>query len=78
MTRNLTRRRFLQISAATAAASALPLRAAEPFTLWGPPVTPTVLLAVAAEMGEARKIRPFTVKSWQSGVMDKIGVFFET
>lgn len=63
---NLTRRRFLQISAAAAAASALPLRAAEPFTLWGPPVTPTVLLAVAAEMGEARKIRPFTVKSWQS------------
>ena len=66
MTMNLTRRRFLQISAATAAASALPLRAAEPFTLWGPPVTPTVLLAVAAEMGEARNIRPFTVKSWQN------------
>ena len=66
MTRNLTRRRFLQISAAAAAASALPLHAAEPFTLWGPPVTPTVLLAVAAEMGEARNIRPFAVKSWQS------------
>ena len=64
MTRNLTRRRFLQISAAAAAASALPLHAAEPFTLWGPPVTPTVLLAVAAEMGEARNIRPFAVKSW--------------
>ena len=74
MTRNLTRRRFLQISAATAAASALPLRAAEPFTLWGPPVTPTVLLAVAAEMGEARKIRPFTVKSWQSPDMLRAGL----
>ena len=74
MTLNLTRRRFLQISAATAAASALPLRAAEPFTLWGPPVTPTVLLAVAAEMGEARKIRPFTVKSWQSPDMLRAGL----
>ena len=74
MTHNLTRRRFLQISAATAAASALPLRAAEPFTLWGPPVTPTVLLAVAAEMGEARKIRPFTVKSWQSPDMLRAGL----
>ena len=74
MTMNLTRRRFLQISAATAAASALPLRAAEPFTLWGPPVTPTVLLAVAAEMGEARKIRPFTVKSWQSPDMLRAGL----
>ena len=74
MTHHLTRRRFLQISAATAAASALPLRAAEPFTLWGPPVTPTVLLAVAAEMGEARKIRPFTVKSWQSPDMLRAGL----
>ena len=74
MTRNLTRRRFLQISAAAAAAGALPLRAAEPFTLWGPPVTPTVLLAVAAEMGEARKIRPFTVKSWQSPDMLRAGL----
>jgi len=74
MTHHLTRRRFLQISAATAAASALPLRAAEPFTLWGPPVTPTVLLAVAAEMGEARNIRPFTVKSWQSPDMLRAGL----
>ena len=67
MTHHLTRRRFLQISAATAAASALPLRAAEPFTLWGPPVTPTVLLAVAAENGyRAQKtyFRTLTICGW--------------
>ena len=38
-----------------AAASALPLRAAEPFTLWGPPVTPTVLLCAADGRDDARK-----------------------
>ena len=63
----LKRRQFISATAAALAATALPLRAADStFTLWGPPVTPTVLLAVAAEMGEARKIRPFTVKSWSS------------
>ena len=63
----LKRRQFIGATAAAFAATALPLRAADSaFTLWGPPVTPTVLLAVAAQMGEARKIRPFTVKSWTS------------
>ena len=63
----LKRRQFIGATAAAFAATALPLRAADSaFTLWGPPVTPTVLLAVAAQMGEARKIRPFTVKSWSS------------
>ena len=63
----LKRRQFIGATAAAFAATALPLRAADnAFTLWGPPVTPTVLLAVAAQMGEARKIRPFTVKSWTS------------
>ena len=63
----LKRRQFIGATAAAFAATALPLRAADSaFILWGPPVTPTVLLAVAAQMGEARKIRPFTVKSWTS------------
>ena len=63
----LKRRQFIGATTAAFAATALPLRAADSaFTLWGPPVTPTVLLAVAAQMGEARKIRPFTVKSWTS------------
>ena len=63
----LKRRQFIGATAAAFAATALPLRAADSaFTLWGPPVTPTILLAVAAQMGEARKIRPFTVKSWTS------------
>lgn len=66
----LTRRRLLQATAASAAFAALPRSFAhtqtEPLTIWGPPVTPTVLLAVAAEQGKARHIRPFNVKSWQS------------
>ncbi|HDR1021452.1 TPA: ABC transporter substrate-binding protein [Pasteurella multocida] len=62
----LTRRRLLQVGAASAALSVLPKAMAnDVLTIWGPPVTPTVLLAVAAEMGNARKIRPFNVKSWQ-------------
>ncbi|MDO4434959.1 MAG: ABC transporter substrate-binding protein [Cardiobacteriaceae bacterium] len=62
----MKRRHFLQLAAGTAALSALPSRAQEGLTLWGPPVAPTVLLAVAAEMGEARKIMPFSVKSWKN------------
>ncbi|MDO4642819.1 MAG: ABC transporter substrate-binding protein [Cardiobacteriaceae bacterium] len=64
----LKRRQFIALSTAALAASTLPLHAADNsgFTLWGPPVTPTVLLAVAAQIGEARKIRPFNVQSWRT------------
>ena len=61
----INRRQFLQLTGATLAASALPSAVAADLTLWGPPVTPTVLLAVAAQQGEARKIRPFRVQSWK-------------
>lgn len=63
---NITRRRLIQLTATVAAVSALPAQAADTLTLWGPPVTPTVLLAVAAEIGEARKIVPFKVQTWRT------------
>lgn len=63
---NITRRRLIQFTAGAAAVSALPAVAADTLTLWGPPVTPTVLLAVAAEIGEARKIVPFKVQTWRT------------
>lgn len=63
---NISRREFLQLTASGLALSALSVKAEEGLTIWGPPVSPTVLLAVASQMGEARKIRPFQVKSWKS------------
>lgn len=63
---SIKRRHFLQLTGAAAAAAVLPLRAQDSLTLWGPPVSPTVLLAIAAQMGEAKNIRPFQVKSWQN------------
>lgn len=64
----LNRRTFLKLTSAAAAASALPLRAAAaaPLTIWGPPVSPTVLLAVAAKQGKAKDIIPFDVKVWRA------------
>lgn len=62
----MKRRHFLKLSSAAAAASILPLHAQDKLTLWGPPVSPTVLLAIAAQMGKAKNIRPFSVKSWLS------------
>ncbi|MGC7560069.1 ABC transporter substrate-binding protein [Pasteurella sp. PK-2025] len=62
----LTRRRLLQAGVASAALSVFPpLFAREPLIIWGPPVSPTVLLAVAAKIGHAHTLQPFTVKSWQ-------------
>ncbi|MDU8924694.1 ABC transporter substrate-binding protein [Pasteurellaceae bacterium LIM206] len=65
---NISRRNFIQLTGAGVLAAALPsfAFANQQLTIWGPPVAPTVLLAVAAEMGEARKIRPFNVKSWKT------------
>lgn len=63
---HLTRRHLLRMGALAGAVSALPLRADDTLTLWGPPVTPTVLLAIAAQIGNARKIRPFRVQSWRT------------
>lgn len=63
----ISRRHLLKASLATLAMQAFPVKALNsPLTIWGPPVAPTVLLAIAAEMGEARKIRPFNVRSWQN------------
>lgn len=62
----ITRRQFLQFTATAAAATALPTRAQTPLTLWGPPVSPTVLLALAAQNGKAKTIHPFEVKVWRT------------
>lgn len=60
----LNRRRFITASSAALAAFALPARAAgeNAMTLWGPPVTPTALLAVAAQHSKM----PFSVQTWRS------------
>lgn len=62
----MKRRHFLQLTSAVAAANVLPVRAQEVLNLWGPPVSPTVLLAVAAKMGKAKDILPFQVQTWQN------------
>jgi len=36
------------------------------FTVYGPPVMPTVLLGVAAQRGELKNSRPFDVKVWRN------------
>lgn len=60
----LNRRQFVTLSTVSLAALALPLRAETQngLTLWGPPVTPTALLAVAAKHGKT----PFAVKAWRT------------
>lgn len=75
---SLKRRQLLKITAGGIALSALPSRAQEGLVLWGPPVAPTVLLAVAAKQGEARKITPFTVKSWQNPDQLRAGLVNKT
>lgn len=62
----LNRRQFITYSSATLAALSLPVRAEQSLTLWGPPVTPSVLLAIAAKQGKAKDIKPFTVKTWRN------------
>ena len=64
----LKRRQFIGATTGTLAALSLPLRAqtADKLTLWGPPVTPSVLLAIAARDGKAKDIRPFDVQVWRS------------
>lgn len=62
----LNRRQFVTYGSATLAALALPVSAQEGLTLWGPPVTPSVLLAIAAEQGKAKDIRPFQVQTWRN------------
>lgn len=74
----ISRRDLLKLSAGAAALAALPLRAEETLTLWGPPVTPTVLLAVAAQQGAARKIRPFKVEAWKSPDQLRAGLINKT
>ncbi|MDO5091558.1 MAG: ABC transporter substrate-binding protein [Cardiobacteriaceae bacterium] len=58
----LNRRQFVALSSAALASLALPLRAQPALTLWGPPVTPTALLAVAAKHGKT----PFAVNTWRT------------
>lgn len=60
----LNRRQFVALSSAALAALSLPVRADSKaaLTLWGPPVTPTALLAVAAKHGKT----PFAVKAWRT------------
>ena len=64
----LKRRQFITTTTASLAALSLPLSAqtGSKLTLWGPPVTPSVLLAIAARDGKAKDIRPFAVQIWRS------------
>lgn len=66
----MKRRHFLQLMGASAAAVCSPgLLAADSktkFTVYGPPVMPTVLLGVAAQRGELKNSRPFDVKVWRN------------
>ena len=64
----LKRRQFIAATSAALTALSLPTRAqsAKKLTLWGPPVTPSVLLAIAAQEGKAKDIKPFAVEIWRS------------
>ena len=64
----LKRRQFIAATSAALTALSLPARAqsANKLTLWGPPVTPSVLLAIAAQEGKAKDISPFDVQIWRS------------
>ena len=64
----LKRRQFITATSAALTALSLPVRAqsANKLTLWGPPVTPSVLLAIAAQEGKAKDISPFDVQIWRS------------
>ncbi|WP_298080450.1 ABC transporter substrate-binding protein [uncultured Cardiobacterium sp.] len=64
----LKRRQFIATTSAALAALSFPARAqnAGKLTLWGPPVTPSVLLAIAAREGKAKDISPFEVQIWRS------------
>ena len=64
----LKRREFITATTGAFAALSLPLYAQtdSKLTLWGPPVTPSVLLAIAARNGKAKDIRPFDVQIWRS------------
>ena len=64
----LKRRQFIATTSAALAALSFPARAqnAGKLTLWGPPVTPSVLLAIAAREGKAKDISPFDVQIWRS------------
>lgn len=64
----LNRRNFIKNSSAAFAALALHAHAQESaaLTLWGPPVTPSVLLAIAAQQGKAKDITPFAVHIWKN------------
>ncbi|MDO4644026.1 MAG: ABC transporter substrate-binding protein [Cardiobacteriaceae bacterium] len=64
----LKRRDFIVTASATLAAVSMPLYAKNDnkLTLWGPPVTPSVLLAIAAQQGKAKDIIPFDVQTWRN------------
>ena len=64
----LKRRQFITATSAALTALSLLVRAqsANKLTLWGPPVTPSVLLAIAAQEGKAKDISPFDVQIWRS------------
>lgn len=61
-----TRRNFIKTATLLSAALTTRAYSKDTLTLWGPPVAPTVLLAIAAEMGQARKITPFQVRTWMN------------
>ena len=64
----LKRRQFITATTGAFATLSLPLpaQADGKLNLWGPPVTPSVLLALAARNGKAKDIRPFDVQIWRS------------
>ncbi|SUO93197.1 ABC transporter substrate-binding protein [Suttonella ornithocola] len=62
-----SRRNFLQTAAILGATSIFPSYSQQfSLTLWGPPVSPTILLAIAAMQGKAKEIIPFNVKIWRN------------
>ncbi|MDO5638621.1 MAG: ABC transporter substrate-binding protein [Neisseria sp.] len=64
----MNRRLFLQYMGAASAACCLPnaWAAEQALTLYGAPVMPTLLLAAAEKNGQAKKSRPFAVKTWKN------------
>ncbi|MGF6148301.1 ABC-type taurine transport system, periplasmic component [Kingella potus] len=73
----LKRREFLQLAAALAAAGASPaLWAAgrEPFTVYGAPALPSMMIAVAALQGKLAKQADVSLKIWRSPDQLRAGV----
>lgn len=62
----LNRRQFITYSTAALAVLNRPAYSQSSLTLWAPPVTPGVLLAIAAQYGKAKDITPFAVKTWRN------------